>query len=87
MKDQFSIWLFRLCFKFWSFGYSLQNKYIIIITVIGSRQVDQHGKPDQPRRGAPVNKTWSDKSDQVTVIMINLLYTPPTLSKIFEMNI
>ena len=35
----------------------------------------------------PVSEMWSCISDQVTVIMINLLYTLPTLSKKFEINI
>ena len=60
----------------------------------GSRQVDRHGSPDQTRRGAsrlilwsaPANETWSGISDQVTVIMIDLLYTLHTSWKYFEIN-
>ena len=35
---------------------------------------------------APVNETWSGSSDQVTVIMINLLYTNQCLSKNLNNN-
>ena len=59
-----------------------------------SHENDRHGSSDQTRRRAsslilrftPVNETYSGISDQVTFIMINVLYTLPTLSKNFEIK-
>jgi hypothetical protein len=60
----------------------------IITTVLWSEEsdhelTDRHGSSDSRRSeassaiwwSARVNKTWSTSSDQVTVVMINLLYT------------
>jgi hypothetical protein len=58
--------------------------YSYLTRRVGPRLVDRRRSSDRTRReassviwwSAPVKETRSDSSDQVTVVMINLLYTP-----------